>query len=229
MLQKSIQNLYEVFSVYKLNRRIQGCYCNVCLSEEYNEYLHSKPLKSLTEEELVAYIMSVDILEDDLNDFKYFIPRFLEFYAFPENKSSYFYDVIYGRVGESNYTSWLPEEVSAINNFFQILWTDTFQTNDTIKIVFSLFDLADAGFNISECLKAIENKGELFTTEVLMEILDSIQNKLSNFKHVYSKFIGIEKEKIKEWFLTEKNIALMTNFYQTGEDLYGRTVLILED
>jgi hypothetical protein len=222
MLQNSIQNLYQVFSVYKLNRRITGCYCNVCLSEEYNQYLHQKKLTELIAADLEAYMSSCDILDGDQNDFKYFLPRMLELCVI-----SYGFDSIYEKIAESNYQNWPIVEAETINNFFKGFWYDQLKTKNVDAIVGLLYDLADARYNIDLCLKNLSALNPEDLTELLVNLCDSgYLKKLSKYDF---KPINEYRVRIKDWALSSKNRELLNNYFESGKDLYGRTRFVIED
>ena len=140
-----ITHLYKTFSAYQLNRRITGHYCEVCLSNDYNQFLHDTPLRLLTEDDFLGYLTSVDILDETCNDFKYFLPRLLEIIYESEDQSSYYFDVIWRVLGRINVGTWPVQEQQAIKDF-AIAYLDR-QTNsrDPLKLKFALEDLEEAG------------------------------------------------------------------------------------
>ncbi len=221
MLQKSIQNLYEVFSVYKLNPKITGCYCNVCLSEEYNQYLHQKKLTELNDEDFEAYLSSCDILDDNQNDFKYFIPRMLELCVISHGS-----DRIYERIAESIYKNWPTTETEALNIFFAAFWYDQLKTKNALAIIFLLYDLADAEYNIELCLKDLSDLKSEELTGLLVNLYDSGYSKeLSKYK---SRAFNPYHVMIKDWFLSPKNIDLLNNYFKSGKDLYERPMFVID-
>ena len=100
----AIENLYYVFGKYTLNEKVTGHYCPVCLSEEDNIYFHSTSLKQISSFRLSNYFTSVGILEGNLNDYKYFLPRILELAYLNEDEGSSFFKYVWKRLAEANYT-----------------------------------------------------------------------------------------------------------------------------
>ena len=215
MLQQSIQDLYKVFSAYKLNTKIQGCYCNVCLDEEYNKYLHDKKLTELNEEDFTGYLSCIDILnpESDNRDFKYFLPRMLELCAI-----SYGFENIYLKIAESDYKNWPTVETEAVNTFFRDFWDDQLKTKSALAIIFLLYDLADAEYNIEPCLKNLSDLKPEELTELLINLYDN-----NAYLKDPSKYINPYHAMIKDWFISPKNIDLLTDYFKSGKDPYGRT------
>jgi hypothetical protein len=80
-LQKAIAGLYEAFSSEPNPSAIDGCRCNVCISDENVSVLISKTLRTLTPDELAHYAESVFLTIGSEDDFKYFLPRILEILA----------------------------------------------------------------------------------------------------------------------------------------------------
>ncbi|MGB4774339.1 MAG: hypothetical protein WBP45_04145 [Daejeonella sp.] len=219
MLQQNIQNLYQVFFGYKLNRRITGCYCNVCLSEEYNHYLHQKKLSELNDEDFEVYLSSCDILDGNQNDFKYFLPRMLELCVMSSGS-----DRIHERIAESNYKNWPIIEIEAINIFFQSFWYDQLKTKNADAIIFLLYDLADAEYNVEFCLKNLSAFNPDDLAEFLIILSDNGHLKKLN-KYDFNP-PNEYRVKIKDWALSAKNRELLANYFKSGKDAYGRTSFV---
>ena len=108
MLDKLVKKGYEIFSKYKLNDKITGCYCSVCLDENYNKYLHEKPLIALQGSDFMCYIQSVDVEKGDCNDLRYFFPKFLEiiYLDIKKTEQSDFCIFIWYFLGIIDYNTW---------------------------------------------------------------------------------------------------------------------------
>ncbi len=137
MRHSTIQTLYDIFSTYKLNDRVTGCDCGVCITEEYNNYLHSLPLEQLDADSFVGYVSSVDILGETLNDFKHFFPRIMEiiYDDIEKPEASYFYWQIWTTLKEANILSWETSERTAIIDFLNEYWkkVNLFYSKDIIE------------------------------------------------------------------------------------------------
>jgi len=118
MKTQEIKDIYSIFSKYKLGNPVTGHYCQVCLSEEDNIYFQTTPLHLIRPGNLSRYFSSVGIMEENGNDFKYFIPRILEIMYNDEEDGSFFFPQVWDRLSEANYTSWEKDEVEALDKLF---------------------------------------------------------------------------------------------------------------
>lgn len=142
-----IENLYRTFSKYKLHQKVTGCYCGVCLTEEFNSFVHDTPLTELSEDDLQFYLMAVGILDDAANDFRYFLPRILELLLKSTDQSSHFYTIIWKILKEA--TKYLSgEEMQLIKQFAEGWYDKAKQSNDSETVECALLDLEEAGINL---------------------------------------------------------------------------------
>ncbi len=144
-----IESLYRTFSKYKLRQKVTGCYCDLCLDEEFNSYVHKMQLAELPEDCLQFYLMAVGILEEEGNDFKYFLPRILEILLNSDDQSSFFYTIVWKTLGEAiKYLS--EEERMLLKQFAEAWYSKAKQSNDSEVLECALLDLDEAGINIHE-------------------------------------------------------------------------------
>ena len=140
MLDKLVKDGYEVFSRYKLNTTITGCYCGVCLNEDYNKYLHEIPLNNIKGRDLMLYIQSVDIEKEGCNDLKYFFPKFLEiiYLNIQKIEESDFCIFIWSLLDRIDYSLWEKDEKLLVINFFSEYWSVTKEPKDIELSDFSI-------------------------------------------------------------------------------------------
>jgi hypothetical protein len=107
-LQDSIENLYSVFSSFRLRDRIEAC--NHCHGSKDDQLIRSKPLRSLGVDELHHYIWDAMTTWGDDYDFRHFLPRILELYALDERLTSQFVDepIVLGKLRYGKWLMW-PE------------------------------------------------------------------------------------------------------------------------
>src|SRR4051812_26383746 len=75
-LAASIEALYVIFEGYRLRRDLTACPC--CHSVAAERPLYSKPLRSLTSEDLREYAGDALLTWGDADDFRHFLPRIFE-------------------------------------------------------------------------------------------------------------------------------------------------------
>lgn len=152
MKQEAIRNLYNIFSKYKLNDKITGCHCLMCMDDAYDELLHKIPLNNLTTTQLLCYIQSASIIDKSCNDFKYFIPRILEIIyedkneSESESESDYFIEFIWAVIAKANYHSWKHDEREAIDAFFKAYWNKVKNSGNMEIINWTVNDFKVIGF-----------------------------------------------------------------------------------
>lgn len=143
MKSELIQEAYDIFSKYHLNDKVTGCYCEVCLSEEFNEFLHETPLRELNGFTLGCYIQAVDILDGSCNDFKYFFPRILEIICDEHMNIHHadFYIFIWNTLARIDFDSWGENEKELVVKFFSNYWNETKVADDPELISPSIEDI----------------------------------------------------------------------------------------
>jgi hypothetical protein len=78
-LHQAIEKLYTTFSNATQPTAIEACSC--CISDEEINALLSKPLREITNFDLINYTDCAFLTVGDLEDFKYLLPRILEIFA----------------------------------------------------------------------------------------------------------------------------------------------------
>ncbi|MCI5058197.1 MAG: hypothetical protein MRY83_18945 [Flavobacteriales bacterium] len=124
-LQESISNLYNVFAKYTGNEKIEGCPC--CVSEEDKLALHAKPLKRLTNQDLLNYAFKAMTTWGTEDDYKHFLPRICELNA---TGLSYDEDLLIDKLWYGKWLTWPSEEIDAIRIFLRA-WLIDFLENIT--------------------------------------------------------------------------------------------------
>lgn len=116
---EAIENLYTVFAVKKTPRRIDACYG--CVNEEEIKLLLSKPLRSLSANELSSYALSVFYTAGSEEDYRYFLPRILDI-SFHDDDWWPSREVVLGRLSYVNWQSWSKSEQSALHEYFEAIF-----------------------------------------------------------------------------------------------------------
>ena len=142
-----IENLYRAFSTYKLREKLTGCYCSVCLDEKFNIHVHNTPLLEISEDDVEFYLMAVGILEEEGNDFKYFLPRIMEIILKSNDYTSHFYTIVWKILAEA--TKFLNEaERDLLQQFGQVYYNKARQSNDSTFVEDALSELNEAGIKV---------------------------------------------------------------------------------
>jgi len=116
-----IEKIYLEFSRYRLNNPITGCYCGVCLTEEFNNDIQKIPLRNISCASMNFYLSAVGITDDNCNDFRYFLPRILEIIQTglsAENDLFYIWNVFY----QIDFSNWEHREIKLVEEFFRRFW-----------------------------------------------------------------------------------------------------------
>lgn len=126
-LEKAIAGLYEAFASEPKPPTIEGCAC--CIDEKDVKLLLSKPLRSLTPDDLSNYAQRVLLTVGSEADFKYFLPRILEILAIEDG---WWPDpeVIGTAITNSHWTKFSAIQQNAIRQFFREVLTDLIKAND---------------------------------------------------------------------------------------------------
>lgn len=118
-LYEAIERLYLTFKPYEPGQHIEGCPC--CVNESDQILICSKPLRSLTAEDLNHYSYKALTTWGGENDFRYFLPRLFELQA--EDLTNLCNpEILYGKLSYADWLSWPIEEQQAISLYFDAMW-----------------------------------------------------------------------------------------------------------
>ena len=156
MQPQEIENIYSIFSKYKLTNPVIAHYCPVCLSEQDNTYFQTIPLHLLQPAYLSRYFSSAGILDGNHNDFKYFIPRILEIIYNDIDDGSFFFPQVWDRLAEANYNQWEKKEVESINSLFQTYLEKYIQFKNKEQFKLTRDILKDIGYTDADKFMYIE-------------------------------------------------------------------------
>lgn len=118
-LKKLIDLGYQLFSSYQLNpdHMLDACRCGGCTSDDDHHYLIQIALKNIELDVFKFYVnASYSAGETPLNEFKYFLPLFLDFMVQGEHpflSENYFFQ----RIASYTQQDWTAEELSFLQQF----------------------------------------------------------------------------------------------------------------
>ncbi|WP_196889458.1 hypothetical protein [Aureivirga sp. CE67] len=129
-LQKMIEEIYQVFSVYNLSNSIESCPC--CVSDEHKKNLMEKPLRNLEEENLSRFAFKAVTTWGNISDYKHFFPRILELMISPKNEIDEY--IVFSKLNYLEWRSWQDSEQKII---FEVLlqWWKEMTQNDAYKLI----------------------------------------------------------------------------------------------
>lgn len=110
-----VEKAYSIFSNYTVSKPIDACTI-CCVTEEEENYLIHTPLKEITRDALAHYQDSAQPKTLNLEETKYFLPRFLELVAefdYPSHSA----ELSLTRVGHFSKENWTKEEWKLLNEF----------------------------------------------------------------------------------------------------------------
>ena len=121
-IQGAIENLYSVFSSFRLRDQIEVC--NHCHDLKEAQLIRSKSLRSLRVDELHHYIRDAMTAWGDDYDFRHFLPRILELCALDERLTSEFVDepIVLGKLRYGKWQTWPEAQRQAVRNYLHALW-----------------------------------------------------------------------------------------------------------
>jgi hypothetical protein len=116
---EAVETLYDIFSVYPLAQKVEGCPC--CVSAEDEAALHLRPLRRMTAQDLRRYLFKALTTWGDADDFRHFLPRLLELAAETRN-----YDVdleeITRKLEYAKWQQWPEQEQQTVRLYLSALW-----------------------------------------------------------------------------------------------------------
>jgi hypothetical protein len=121
-IQGAIENLYSVFSSFRLRDRIDAC--TQCHGSKDDQLIRSKSLRSLGVDELHHYIWDAMTTWGDEYDFRHFLPRILELCALDERLTSEFVDepIVLGKLRYGKWQTWPEAQRQAVKGYLHALW-----------------------------------------------------------------------------------------------------------
>lgn len=213
-LKDSIENLYNVFSKYRLDQIIHGSpFRNM---EDINEDLHAKPLRELSPENLSYYCIKAMSTVGDVNDFKHFLPRLFELIIYYEKSLDMdrINDSIIDKLVYGDWLSWEQDEIDAIRNFL-VEWT--------------LFSFENPDENKESVLGYFEH-AEIDMTPYLQVLLEDVTiNKISDLKFIlldcylegsgmFDPGFNTKKKLAFDWLLSPPTVSILEDlFYKNKE------------
>lgn len=167
----TVENLYQTFSHYKLKGNVNRCLH--CVTKEDNQLLHGKALRELMPEDLEKYGRKAITTWGDVDDFRYFLPRLLEFFPFV-GTGHLCPEIVFGKIRLGNWREWPLIEQKAIEDYFAALWHLTISSIEPTPWTYSediLCSIAQTTDDISPYLNRWQIGEDLISLQNLSEFI----------------------------------------------------------
>jgi len=123
-LQNAVAELYVVFGRYRVGSRVDGC--AHCVSEAEQLAIAAKPLRELTTDDLSRYAFKAMTTWGDITDFKHFLPRLFELFAFdPRAAPELLDETLFWKLACAEWLAWPEDEQEAVRSYVTALWAET--------------------------------------------------------------------------------------------------------
>ncbi len=118
VLQLAISRLYDVFSVYSIERLNM---CPACYTDENAIYLASTPVTKIETKMAVTLLCETADHGESVRAYKHFLPRILEVLSPPESEKDQFPLHLFEVLEEMRFGSWPIDEKAALIAYLQVL------------------------------------------------------------------------------------------------------------
>lgn len=149
-IKTAIENLYLTFEKYT-TEGIEHCDCG-CIDENDVKKLNSKPLRDLTEDDLVIYHGKSLYTWGEIEHYKHYLPRILELISINRNFSFIDLYEFYVKLDYAKWTEWDADEIKVIKDYVLMDWVELAnnkksEINDTVLQAYCKF------FELEELVK----------------------------------------------------------------------------
>jgi len=185
--------------------------------DEWNKSLFSKPLQTLTSQDLSLFAGKVISTWGDTNDLKHFLPRLFELTATLD--TPYNVSILYQKLQDGAFQTWEIEEQKVVNEF-SIALLDNLLNDNREKAEWEFDDYFSA---LAHFHSSFNDLTELWTSNDSFSSIKHLTNYIYNEAHnLFGKnhIRGNEQSTgniaaFKNWLLTDNLIQKLTNaFYQ---------------
>lgn len=199
--EEATETLYHVFARYPYGAGgMEACPC--CTTDEDKRLLTSKPLRLLTEKELIRFAHSALYTWGGEEDFKHYLPRIFELTAKGELMVDTF--VIIGKLEYAKWHTWKDDEQQAVREFIIQWWArianerSYYDKSDFVELynVIGDIDLMLSKWNIDAKSKSVL---------VFIDFVYYGFNDLYNYKGDLFKLLGREGvDKMVAWACSKR-------------------------
>ena len=144
-----VEEAYEKFATYRVNRSLTVCHCSCCMTEADEHLLIKTPLREIPSTLLAEYTNSAHSWDDGpvAREMRYFLPRYFELLADNDPPDTCSMDICLRRLRYADWRAKWPErECAIIDRFFDELLLQGLERTDLVQwpVGWRLaFDIAD--------------------------------------------------------------------------------------
>lgn len=219
-LKIAIERLYDTFSSYPFNEKMEGCPC--CVSSTDKEKIHTKPLRQLDGDDLSRYAFKAITTWGNTNDFKHYLPRIFELLSTTDFIVDTF--VVLGKLKYANWETWSTEEQKAINDFLMAWWIDSTKHKDSFdhEVFIEIYKLFGA---INPLL---DNWHITFDNNSFKNLIDLLDSYYYELIKISRKSEGLDQASIdilQMWLINKKELLEQGFFfYETIDKKFAERI-----
>lgn len=210
-LEIAIQNLYDTFSIYPCNLKMEGCPC--CVSDSDKEKIHSKQLRELDEDDLSRYAFKAMTTWGNTNDFKHYLPRIFEILATNDVIIDTF--LVLRKLEHGKWQEWSDGEKRAIINFIWAWWTNATRNKSYFDIQ-AFIEIYILTSDIEQLLKrwtiSMEDNSFANFVDLVYRYYKDLTGKRTQFREMDDAFI----EKLIKW-IQDNSKLLESGFFHFAD------------
>lgn len=213
VLELSVEDLYEVFSIYPPVEKMNGCPC--CVSETDIEKLHIRPLRELEENDLSKYMFKALTTWGNIQDFKHFLPRLFEVCAKGGFKGDM--GLLLRKLEYGNFATWPENEKAAVETFIWQWWQHHIATQSyfDLETFTDIYKISGDLDRMLECWKTdIQENG----FKILVDYIDTYYFDLIYEGKNFKNFNSGDIKKINSWIVKNKTNLENGFFYFENRD-----------
>jgi hypothetical protein len=121
LIADAIEDLYRAFASYRLGPHVEGC--PHCVTAADHARIYSRPLRSLTADDLDRYAFKAMTTWGDERDFRHFLPRILELMVSGDRAWSVDPEIVLGKLADAGWRTWPEREQTALRSFLRLRWS----------------------------------------------------------------------------------------------------------
>jgi hypothetical protein len=230
--EQAIAQLYTTFACYPARRTMWACSC--CVKHEEIVALTTRPLRSLSGDDLGRYTFKAMTTWGDSEDFRYFLPRLLELCMLDPETHFVDRETICRKLKYGHWEKWPQEERQAIIAYLLASW-QLLLTHESYALNCSASDyleaLSQALEDLSPFLQAWRQSNEATALQALAVFVNENRNELgSSCTLKWRSGSPVTKQQVITWLLeSETRQWLEDGFFRYAEEDFAEDLAAAAD